>query len=91
MSGACNHCGQSSADLLHMFWTCSRICENFKCFKDISGVDIPLNPLTALFGAPPSTNTPVHLNRIMSFTSLPAKRLIVIEGKHITPTPTTYS
>ena len=50
VSDACNRCGQSPADLVHMFWACPRLSEFwtdiFKSFKDIAGVDVPPDPLS---------------------------------------------
>ena len=82
-SDACNRCGQSPADLIQMFWTCPCLSDFwtdiFKNFGDIS----PPDPLTAQqFGAPPGTNAPLRLNG-MSFTSLLARRLILLKRKHV--------
>ena len=86
ISDACHRCGQSPADLV---WTCPLLSEFWtdilKSFKDISGVDVPSDPLTALFSAPPGTNTPLYLYGIMSFTSLLARRLILIKWNYKSP------
>ena len=93
-SDACNRCKQSPADLIHMFWTCPHLSEFwtsiFTSFTEIAGVDIPPDPLTALFGVPCGNNTPLYLNRIMSFTSLLARRLILLKWKHVFP-PTHFT
>ena len=48
-------------------------------------MDVPSDPLTALFSAPPGTNTPLYLYGIMSFTSLLARRLILIKWNYESP------
>ena len=88
-SDACNRCNQSPADHLHMFLTCPRL---HKFWSDIFGTieqafnaKIDPNPMTALFSLPPSENMPINICRVIFFTTLPARRSILLKWKHASP------
>ena len=88
-SDACNRCGHSPADLLHMLWACPRLSDYwsaiFKSLSDVSGVDISPDPFTALFGASSVAGTPPHFDRVISFSTLLARRIILMKWKHALP------
>ena len=42
-------------------------------------------PLTALFGVPPTQNMPTTTQRVIAFTTLLARRSILLKWKHVSP------
>ena len=88
-SDACNRCKQSPADHVHMFWSCPRLTNFwsniFQTLKQALNTNLEPNPLTALFGLPLPKNRPVSTQRVMAFTTLLARRAILLKWKHISP------
>ncbi|CAI5697409.1 unnamed protein product [Oreochromis niloticus] len=85
----CDRCGQNSASLSHMFWTCPNIaiywCKIFKTLSDIFKKQLPPDPVMALFGVA----TVKYLNNkqvcVLSFITLLARRLILLNWKNKAP------
>lgn len=88
-SDACNRCNQSPADHLHMFWTCPRLdtfwSDIFGTIEQAYNTKINPNPMTALFGLPPSENMPITIRRVIAFTTLLARRSILLKWIHASP------
>uniref|UniRef100_A0A671TVY8 Reverse transcriptase domain-containing protein n=1 Tax=Sparus aurata TaxID=8175 RepID=A0A671TVY8_SPAAU len=88
-SDACNRCKQSPADHAHMFWTCPGLTDFwsdiFQTLKQALNISLEPNPLTALFGLPPTKNFPNTTQRVMAFTTLLARRTILLKWKHVSP------
>jgi len=88
-SDTCNRCKQSPADHAHMFWTCPKLTnfwsDIFQTLKQALNTNLEPNPLTALFGLPPTKNLPTTIQRVMAFTTLLARRAILLKWKHVSP------
>lgn len=86
---ACNRCKQSPANHTHMFWSCPSLkafwSSIFNTLEQALNTPIPLNPLTALFGVPPTQNMPTTTQRVIAFTTLLARRAILLKWKHVSP------
>lgn len=85
----CNRCHQAPANHLHMFWTCSQLStfwsDIFKSLSEIFQIPINLDPLTALFGLPQNPNIPLNIKRAIAFTTLQARRSILLKWKRASP------
>ena len=72
-----------------MFWTCLRLTtfwsDVFQTLKHALNTDLEPSPLTALFGLPPIENLPVTTQRVIAFTTLLARRAILLKWKHVSP------
>ena len=91
----CDRCKIADATLAHMFWFCPAL-ERFwrSIFDALSttfGVRIAPNPLIAIFGiSPDHVGIQSGGNRIISFTTLLARRLILLGWKEATPPTFTH-
>ncbi len=89
----CNRCGQAPADFVHMFLSCPILSEFwaaiFQSLSKAAGQIILLEPLTALFGLYSSHSVPKSTRKIIAFTTLLARRLILLKWSHSSP-PTHY-
>ena len=78
---------------LHMFWFCSGLAtfwtEIFKSLSKAYNTTISPEPLLALFGAPLQPLASKVTRTILAFTTLLARRLILLNWKH--PQPPSYS
>lgn len=85
----CNRCRQSPADLAHMFLTCPLLSDFwtaiFETISKVVGQTIVLEPLTAFFGISSSLNVPKSTRKIIAFSTLLARRLILLKWSHSTP------
>ena len=87
---SCARCGQGSATLSHMFWSCPSLTtywtKIFDTFSNICNSTIDPNPVTALFGVlPEGVQVPAHQTEAVAFSSLLARRLILFNWKKATP------
>lgn len=88
----CDRCKQAPATLSHMFWQCPRLSDFWlSIFKFISeALEITIEPsaIVAIFGViPPDTLVRRHAKIIIAFTTLLARRLILLKWKDtISPT-----
>ena len=85
ISDACGKCEFSPANHCHMFWSCSKL-ESFwlYIFDTLSrayGYVIAPNSLSAVFGIAPLTGAPKNLKQALAFTTLLARRLILLNWK----------
>lgn len=90
----CDRCRQDPATLLHMFWTCPKLCtfwqSIFETFSKIFGKGLAPSPFIALFGvAQMGSHLEMWERTILAFCSLLARKLILLKCKD--PTPSTYS
>lgn len=89
---ACNRCNQSPANHTYMFWSCPKLTTFWMNFFDTLSRayehTISPNPLSAIFGISPDADLPVVLERALAFTSLLARRLILLNWK--LPRPPTH-
>ena len=80
-------CKQSPADHAHMSWTCLRLTnfwsDIFQTFKQAFNTNLEPNPLTALFGLPQTKNLPSTTQRVMAFTILLARVIILLKWKYV--------
>ena len=84
----CDRSKQAPATTLHMFWSCSTL-DNFwsNIFDTISrayNINIAPSAKAAVFGILPN-GFPAHIQRVVAFTSLLARRLILFQWKDATP------
>lgn len=76
--------------MAHMFWSCPKISDYWKAISQtLSTVlhkHIALDPLMAVLGIIDSTTVKMKMEYDMvSFVSLPARRLILLDWKQRTP------
>ena len=92
-SDACNRCKRSPADYMHMFWSCSKLtgfwAAIFDTLSKALNMHIAPDPITALFGIPSTPGVPSYIGRIMAFTTLLARRLILLNW--IKPSPPSHN
>ena len=84
----CVRCHQASATLFHMFWSIPALTllwtSIFKTFSHMCGKDI--NPIIGIFGTAPGRVTfPNSQSEAITFSSLLARRLILLRWKATTP------
>uniref|UniRef100_A0A3B3CPH8 Reverse transcriptase domain-containing protein n=1 Tax=Oryzias melastigma TaxID=30732 RepID=A0A3B3CPH8_ORYME len=86
----CDRCKQADATLIHMFWSCPRI----QCFWEgisqaytsIFGFNVSPCPLMLLFGiCDDRLSLPSGGHKIIAFSSLLARRLILLKWKDTEP------
>ena len=80
---SCPHCKGQPADYVHMFWSCPKLTTFWvnifgACSKMLQRVITP-NPVCALFGFTPENRS------LIAFTSLIARRLILLSWKDQAP------
>lgn len=86
----CERCKLAEATLIHMFWSCPKIqkfwtdvCGSLSC---IFGIRVSLNPLLFLFGVnSDGLALPAGGQRIIVFSTLLARRLILLKWKDAAP------
>lgn len=86
----CPRCSLEPADLSHMFWGCPRLIKfwtdifstfSFVCHKNIDPI-----PLTAIFEVvPEETQLSANQIELIAFSTLLARRLILLSWKKTTP------
>lgn len=86
----CIRCRQDPATLSHMFWLCPKLSSfwtgmfdtlSYLCNKTVSP-----NPLTALFGViPQETSIASYQTEAVAFSTLLARRLILLSRKKVPP------
>lgn len=85
----CNRCKQSPADYMHMFWTCPQLLEFwsaiFHTLNEVLSNTVDPDPLTALFGILSVPNAPKGTQQVIAFTTLLARRLILLKWTHSSP------
>ena len=90
-SDSCNRCKQSPANHTHMFWSCLKLTgfwrQIFDTLSTVLDIDLNPEPCTVLFGSPPLTKPqlPASKRRVLAFTTLLARRLILFKWKHVLP------
>ena len=89
ITDSCNRCKQSPANHSHMFWFCPRLAtfwsDIFKTLNTAYNTSITPDPLLALFGAPLQPITSKVMQTVLAFTTLLARRLILLKWKHPQP------
>ena len=89
VSDACYRCNQSPADLVHMMWSCPKLntywTEIFKTFQTVFCIPVDPDPRTAIFGISVDEDTTAAMRRVIAFTTLLARRLILFKWKHASP------
>lgn len=91
----CDRCHSGSATLIHMFWSCPALSsfwqQIFNSLSAIISFDIPLCPLTGLFGIfLPGHSLPSHTSDFVAFLTLLARRLILLNWKSSHPPSHTH-
>ena len=93
VNDACNRCNQSPATHCHMFWSCPKLTTFWQnIFNTISGAygqTVLPNPISAIFGSPSDIDLPAVVKRVLSFSTLLARRLILLDWK--LPCPPSYN
>lgn len=88
---ACDRCSQTPCNLSHMFWFCPRLSEYwasyFKVISEILDRVIKPSPQIAIFGIPEDgkNNLSAKQANVISFTSLLARRRILLQWKNPLP------
>ena len=89
----CDCCKGASASLFHMYWLCPTLTEFWtSVFQTISEVlqhQIEPNPFTAIFGNAPNSGLPKVKLKVLAFTSLLARMVILLKWKD--PAPPSHS
>lgn len=89
VSDVCNRCGQSPANHTHMFWACPKLSgfwgDIFKLLSQAYNQAIHPNPLSAIFGIPLDPDLSRSLKQVLAFSTLLARRLILLRWKHSVP------
>ena len=87
----CLRCGLSPANHLHTFVTCPRLHSFWSgIIANINTAyhcDVILDPCLAIFGVSPQPVSPHSLGRVLAFTTLLARRLILMRWKDPLPPP----
>lgn len=84
IDSSCPRCHGKPADYMHMFWSCPKFCPKiFSSYSKMFQKDICPSPICALFGYIPETDSPI--GSVIAFTSLIARRLILLSWKEKTP------
>ncbi len=88
----CDRCKQTPATSYHMFWSCTKLVPFWSSFFEVISnayaYNISPSPLVAVFGwfsDAAGSVLPVHLQRVIAFSSLLARRLILFKWKAATP------
>ncbi len=93
VSPVCNCCKLTIGNLMHSFWSCSKLCTFWKCifhcFSEAFGKCWERDPLMAILGAAtPLSSANKHEMMAVLFGTVIAKKLILQEWK--TDTVATY-
>src|SRR4029434_2902021 len=85
---SCSRCSFSPANLTNTFWSCPSLetywSGVFKMLSEALNITIVPNPLIAIFGVPTDTVTKAQSD-VIAFTSLLARRIILLMWKSTTP------
>ena len=88
----CCRCKQTRATSYHMFWSCPKLVpfwsSFFEVISNVYACNISPSPLVAVFGwfsDPIGSVPPVHLQRVIAFSSSLARGLILFKLKAVTP------
>ncbi len=86
----CDRCKLGDVTLIHMFWLCPKLKGHwkaiFEALSTVLTVKIDPNPLMSLFGIiPEGMELPVGGHKIVAFTTLLARRLILLRWKEAVP------
>ncbi len=86
----CDRCKLEDATLFHMFWLCPKLKGYwkaiFEALSTVLTVKIDPNPLMSIFGIiPEGMELPVGGHKIVAFTTLLARRLILLRWKEAVP------
>ena len=86
----CDRCKHAPATLIHMFWTCSTLrtfwLAIFKSLSEVFSMVIDPHPLIALFGVRPGDCIwPLNMHNVVAFTTLLARRQILLNWKSAKP------
>ena len=85
---SCSRCSFSPANLTHTFWSCPSLetywSGVFKMLSEALNITIDPSPLIAIFGVPTDTVTKAQSD-VIAFTSLLARRRILLMWKSTTP------
>ena len=85
---SCSRCSFSPANLTHSFWSCPSLGTYwsgvFNILSEALNISIEPNPLIAIFGTPSETVTRAQSD-VIAFTSLLARRRILLGWKSTTP------
>ncbi len=72
-----------------MLWECPKLFKYWtkilKTLKDAFNIDIDTDPLLAIFGLTVDVNISVTVQKALAFTTLLARRLILLKWKHVSP------
>ena len=87
---SCPRCKAQPADHIHMFWSCPRLTkfwsDIFNAYSIMFRKVVSPNPICALFGFTPETRSiRGKAFVVIAFTSLLARRLILLSWKQATP------
>lgn len=87
---SCPRCKGQPANHTHMFWSCPTLTtfwsDIFNTFTKIYGETVNPNPLTAIFGiSPPSCPLSRNARDVIAFTTLIARRSILLNWKQQSP------
>lgn len=90
INSTCDRCKTEEATLIHMFWLCPNLegfwKAIFEALSIIFTVRINPDPLVSLFGVvPEGTQLPFGGKRVVAFTTLLARRLILMRWKDTAP------
>jgi len=93
-SPMCNRCQCAEGTLIHMFWTCPKLeCywrSIFHTFSVVLQHRLEPEPMVALFGvAPEDVGLPSSMCKVLAFSSLLARRAILLKWKD--PLPPTHT
>lgn len=82
----CNRCKTMTGSLVHTFWTCPNLYNYWTSIFDtlsvIFGIKIDPSPTIAIFGVTPEDMpTPIKYSKVIAFTTLIARRLILMMWK----------
>ena len=85
----CIRCGNSPADHLHTFVLCPSLAGfwagRFEMINGAYRTGYPMDPCIALFGVSVRPLTPSHINGVFAFSTLLARRLILLQWKSKEP------
>lgn len=85
VSNSCSRCDSSPADHVHMFWACVKLKPFWQAIFDTLSkaydYSITPNSLSGIFGVAPSLDAPKKLKQALAFSTLLARRLILLNWK----------
>ncbi len=88
-------CKQTPATIYHTLWSCPKLAPFWSSFFDIVsktyGCNVMPSPTSAIFGifsVPDDYSLPAHLQKVIAFPSLLARRSILFKWKDVTSSVT---